>query len=467
MIASGLTYRSLVKNNAFSAAFDLSFSNVTGEAQVGFSGSSNKYKFDFVSGKMFDNEGRYFSSYQPDESFSLSTNFSGAAYDYSLDNEIFTYSGAKANFNVENFYIDPSGVNVNNSITINSNKPTLTLSSPSSFVSGQNITGYLVTDSVNGVKLFTGSFEDLSSFEFVSLPSNYITSTSSGQAIFKQKEASLGDFTTAIELDTNAGSYSQNVEITAVEDSYLDYTFEYSEDSTNSSGTAEWSDALSQVSNVSGALKSAETSFDYSYNTNLPSLEPSSLPLSISFSYYTGTTGNFGLLSNVSVTSGGNGYLSSPNVVFQGGGASTAASGSAELGTTVSNFDQVQNIDITSRGIGYTSAPTVVFSSGTGILNNQSPTTASGTASVAVYEKSFTGAFNIYTGVSGNYVNFRESSLTSASGYHDEISYNKFNSELEIKIEYLTTFDTENLIGLLTISGVNNNIIDRYITGVK
>ena len=173
------------------------------------------------------------------------------------------------------------------------------------------------------------------------------------------------------------------------------------------------------------------------------------------------------MLSDVLVTSGGNGYISSPTVTFQGGGASTAASGSAELGTSISNYDQVNNIEITSRGAGYTSAPSVVFSGGTGILNNRTPSTATATASVAVFEKSFTGAFNLYTGVNNNYVNFRDNGLTSASGYYDSISYDKFNSQLQIKIEYLTTFDTDNLVGLLSISGVNNNIINTYITGVK
>ena len=56
MTISGLKYRSLVRNNAFSAAFDLSFSNVTGPAQVGFSGQNKTYKFSFVSGKVLDDQ---------------------------------------------------------------------------------------------------------------------------------------------------------------------------------------------------------------------------------------------------------------------------------------------------------------------------------------------------------------------------------------------------------------------------
>ncbi len=83
MITSTNTYKSLVRNKGYSAAFNLSFSNVTGEAEIGFSGEGSTYKFSFISGKMLDNNGKYFSSYQPDTPFSLSTDFSGAAFDSS------------------------------------------------------------------------------------------------------------------------------------------------------------------------------------------------------------------------------------------------------------------------------------------------------------------------------------------------------------------------------------------------
>ena len=71
MITNSSTYKSLVRNKGYSATLDLSFSNVTGEAEIGFSGQGSTYKFSFISGKMLDNSGRYFSSYQPDTLFSL------------------------------------------------------------------------------------------------------------------------------------------------------------------------------------------------------------------------------------------------------------------------------------------------------------------------------------------------------------------------------------------------------------
>lgn len=463
MITTDLTYRSLVKNNAFSAFFDLSLSNVTGQAEIGFSGEGKKYKFNFNGGKMFDDEGRYFSSYLPNDSFSLNTNISGTAYDYSVNDQVVTYSGAKQDFNAERFYVQATGVAVNHSIIINSTKPTLTLNYPSTFVTGYPITGYLTTNSVNGVKLFTGQFEDLSSFQFDTLPTGYITSTNSGQVVISQKENNLGDFVTQASFNTNAGSYSQNVEIQALENSFLNYTFHYSQ-----SGQENWTEELAVQGEFANITKTVENTFVYNFNTNDTDLEPNSLPLTVLFSYSNGTTGNYGLVSDVTVSNGGNGYTATPTVTFSGGGATLNASGVARLGKTISNYDQVQSIELTSRGAGYTSAPTVSFSNTTGVINNTNPTSAVATATVSTYEKSFTGAFNIYTGINGKYVNFKSNSkVDSNNNYSGTISYSNFDTPINIKIDYNTTLDTNELVGLLTVSGVNGTKINTYVTGVK
>jgi hypothetical protein len=245
MIISGLKYRSLVRNNAFSAAFDLSFSNVTGTAQVGFSGQNKTYKFSFISGKVLDDQGRYFYSYVPNQLFSLSTNFSGAAYDYAVNNQVVTYSGSKQDFYVDNFYANATGVNLETSITINTDKPSLNLYYPNSFITGQFLTGYLVTDSLSGVKLFTGSFDNLSSFSFETLPTGYITSVSSGQVIIKQKDPFVGKFISAFNLDTNAGDYSQDITVTAAEKPFLNYVFNFNDSSSDPSTSNDWTSSLS------------------------------------------------------------------------------------------------------------------------------------------------------------------------------------------------------------------------------
>ena len=467
MIISGLKYRSLVRNNAFSAAFDLSFSNVTGIAQVGFSGENKTYKFSFVSGKVLDDQQRYFYSYVPNQLVSLTTNFSGANYDYAVNNQVVTYSGSKQSFYVDNFYVNTTGVEVDASITINTDKPSLTLYYPASFVTGQFLTGYLVTDSLSGVKLFTGSFDSLSSFSFESLPTGYITSLSSGQVLIKQKDPFVGKFVSALNLETNAGDYSQDITVTAAEKPFLNYIFNFNNTAPDPSLSNDWTYPLNTPGVETGISKIAETELIYSYATNYTNLQPTSLPLAISLSYVSGLTGYYGLVTDVSVASGGNGYLSSPTVIFSGGGASVAASGQAVLGDTRSNFDQVNSVLMSYNGLGYTSAPQIVFSGGTGIINNASPSLASGNANIVQYTKSFSGCFNLYTGVNGNYQDYKSNNYISSSGYARSTSFVYFNSPINIKVEYKTTFDENPLVAKLSISGINGNLIERFITGVK
>jgi hypothetical protein len=173
------------------------------------------------------------------------------------------------------------------------------------------------------------------------------------------------------------------------------------------------------------------------------------------------------LVSSVSVPSGGNGYLSSPTVIFSGGGAPIAASGQAILGDTRSNFDQVNSILLSYNGSGYTSAPQIVFSGGTGIINNAYPSIASGNVDIVQYTKSFTGCFNLYTGINGSYQEYRSQNYTSPSGYARSTSFVYFDAPINIKVEYKTTFDENPLVAKLSISGIAGNLVETLITGVK
>lgn len=556
MIVSGLKYRSLVRNNAFSASFDLSFSNTTGSARIGFSGNEKTYGFSFISGRILDHQNRYFSSYIPNDLFTLFTNFSGSAYDCSINNEVVTYSGLKDNFFVDNFFIDPSGVSIDASVLIRTKKPTLQLSSPSTFITGQNITGYLTTNSISGVKIFTGFFEDLSSFEFLSLPTGHITASASGQTIIKQKDPAVNKFITSFTLDTNAGIYENDFSITGVEKPFLDYVFNFNQTEENTTPSNDWIDSIITPSTETGVTKVAENEFIYSYVANYTSLEPSSLPISISLSYVSGQTGYYGLVYNVSVTSGGNGYLTTPTVIFSGGfdhqkvsvldisnerlvrsdtvafnlatgdpisfyaksgialpnpiksntiyyvkntfpgdpelftvstgrgGAvlditntgggyffyynpNALASGVAYLGTTTSNFDQVSSVELTFFGSGYTSAPAIIFSGGTGIINNTAPTLASGIADFLSYTKSFTGCYDLFTGINSDYRSFKSYNYTSPSGYSRSDNFSYFSSPINLKVSYNTTYDANPLVAKLTVSGIDNNLINQYITGVR
>lgn len=549
MTISGNTYRNVLRDNKFSAEFGLSFQNCTGVSEFGFSGEGKTYKFSFISGKALDHENRYFSSYLPNSPINIATNFSGLSYDYSIDGDKVLYSGYKQNFFAERFYFKTTGCNIEASLLIKSNKPSCVLNLPTNFYSGQLITGYVTTNSLSGIRVFSGYFNNDSSFYFNSINTGYINSNTSGQILIGQNVTGLGNFVTNFTLNTSAGDYNQQISITGLAVPYLNYTFNLDSDSNIINN-------LSTQTFISGVEKVGSANLNYSYDTNYKSLVPSSLPLDISLSYYSGITGYFGQVTDVSIISGGYGYLSAPTVIFSGGfGVNEAqafssaadqfrrinslpftftsgqeisfyaknggslpsplaenttyyvstlfpaapiiftisatkggprfditntgvgnfyfydptrvATASAILGTTSVDYTSVVDIVMNNYGSGYSSTPTVLFSGGSGIVNNLSPVIASGIAQTSFYTKSFTGFFNLSTGDNGGLINYRDNSYVSNFSYVKNGSSLSDSSIINITTTYVPSFDNEIMVAKLSISGVNGNLIERYITGAK
>jgi hypothetical protein len=123
---------------------------------------------------------------------------------------------------------------------------------------------------------------------------------------------------------------------------------------------------------------------------------------------------------------------------------------------------------MTSFGSGYSSTPTVIFSGGTGILNNVNPSVASGTAITSFYTKTITGFFDLQTGIENNLLSYRDNSFVSGnSAYVKTGASIEDNSLISVEVVYSTSFDQYPLVAKLTLSGANNNVIERYITGAK
>lgn len=549
MIISGNTFRKVLRDNKFSFNFDASFDSCTGVSEMGFSGQGQTYKFSFISGKIYDNDGRYFFSYIPNSQVNIESNFSGSFYDYIVNNDRVIFSGSKSNFYAERFYINTTGATIDSTLTIRANKPSLTLSTNQTFITGLDITGHLLTNSPSGLQVLSGEFEDGSTFYFKSFPTGFITSASSGQVLIGQNVTGVGAFLSDYTIHTSAGSYDNSIQISGVEVPYLNYTFEL----------ADGLDTLDSVSNIlleSGITKYGEIELDYGYNTNDTTLVPASLPLNISLSYSSGVTGYLGQITDVEIIDGGSGYLSPPSIIFSGGfsgngvqaissindqfrrtnsipftfasgqsisfykpsgstlpsplqenytyyvrdlysGANTiftisasgggsrfditntgvgnfyfydptrTASGTAILGVTSVDYDKVIDVEMTSFGSGYTSIPTVIFSGGTGVINNQYPAHASGLAQTSFYTKSFTGFFDLFTGLDYNYSSYSDNNYISGLNYVRNNVSLPTNSSVNIKVSYETSFDEYPLVAKLSISGANNNIIERYITGLK
>jgi hypothetical protein len=134
-----------------------------------------------------------------------------------------------------------------------------------------------------------------------------------------------------------------------------------------------------------------------------------------------------------------------------------------------------------SYGSGYTSAPIILFSGNTGNINNQAPISASGLANMAIYNKSFTGFFNLYTGYAGaianvgnagnvvpsTMTNYRTSSFISGNKYVKTGVSIPDEATLSIFVTYTPSFDSDPMVSKLVASGINGNVIEKYITGVK
>ena len=84
-------------------------------------------------------------------------------------------------------------------ISISSEKPTLYLSTPQTFVTGGYITGTLVSNSPSGVKVFSGTFDSQSSFSFQSIPTGLVKASSGQQILIQHDGAGLLAFYNLIE----------------------------------------------------------------------------------------------------------------------------------------------------------------------------------------------------------------------------------------------------------------------------
>ena len=143
------------------------------------------------------------------------------------------------------------------------------------------------------------------------------------------------------------------------------------------------------------------------------------------------------------------------------------ASGTALLGSTSLDYDSVVDIVMTNYGSGYSCAPTVIFSGGTGIINNLTPTLASGYAEISTYVKSITGFFDLSAGDLNGLVSYRDSSFVSNGNYSKTGFSLSDSSNVNIQVSYTPSFDQDILVAKLTLSGVNGNLIQKYITGSK
>lgn len=183
------------------------------------------------------------------------------------------------------------------------------------------------------------------------------------------------------------------------------------------------------------------------------------------------------VITGVEITNSGL-YKNKPSVLFSGGDPLYQAQGQ------VVSVGNLTGISIVSKGNNYTGIPSVSLpvNNGSGALFTAAMSSgadieclfssgANGYAVKGSYSKEFKNIFNLYTGLS-NYslLNFNENGLFNklTQSYENNIIYlGSKHENIKIKITHENSLDDYPLVGLLTISGSGNNVIQEYITGLR
>ena len=140
---------------------NFSIDNNTGDASFGFSGENKLTAFNFVSGRMYDPEGRYFCSYTPNEPHGISGSISGENYNYYLNSKPINFKGSKEDFQIENFFWDANNCTMSATAEIKSALFDYEINLDSGFYEqpdgSWNLTGKLVSaDGASKFRIFSG-----------------------------------------------------------------------------------------------------------------------------------------------------------------------------------------------------------------------------------------------------------------------------------------------------------------------
>jgi len=143
--------------------------------------------------------------------------------------------------------------------------------------------------------------------------------------------------------------------------------------------------------------------------------------------------GSSGVLSSISVTSSGSGYISSPTILFSGANRITEAIATGLIVTTGAYSGLVTGIHIADRGYGYESTPSISFTgslyaggynaTGTAVMRN---TVANATGfSISGYTRSFTEFWSIKTGesITGGLVDYTNQNYLTGYQSGQRIGY--------------------------------------------
>jgi hypothetical protein len=169
MIFSGNNYLSLNYQTGLSFSVDLNFNNISGFCELGFSGSNpssipkEKISYIFDKSKIYDPEGRLVYFYKENEYINLSGSINPTAYSYYIDGNLLCSNGNKNNFNLNKFYLNTSGCQVDTDLTILGDIPKYNINFNKFNVSGI-LTGSINNNSLSQFKIYSGTITNLTGF---------------------------------------------------------------------------------------------------------------------------------------------------------------------------------------------------------------------------------------------------------------------------------------------------------------
>ena len=357
MIFTGATYRKVQEKEDYNFFLSASIDNTTGSAVFGFSGSGEKFDFDFVEGRVIDPNENYTFSYDTGL-FQISGEINQDNYNYYIDEERINFSGTKNDFKIDRFFVDCTGCNLNieNLVINGSGQTILTLQKMNqSLGDGGHFTGEVVVNDPAYGKFDIFSGEILTS-DMTGLFSILTVYSTGIEATGILGVSGLTDIQNQSPYSFEAKLYTSFGEVVE--------TF-------NVTGSTPFYDSALDLGDLSLQLPTSgipllEQSKYYSASYTLFTGDPiyaTGLPLNVSLSYYSGHTGVIeGALTGVYVEEYGEGYSSNspPEIVISGGGGTGAT-----VTGVVGMGGQLTEIRVLNGGSGYVSGdPTILIYSG-------------------------------------------------------------------------------------------------------
>jgi hypothetical protein len=195
----------------------LSYANIgiSGVSQSGLNGATT-LNFSYVSGKILDSSGRFVASYKNGDNTKIAGNVINNKYDIFINDIPISFGNYRATGTYNYFYINPTNISIDYSLSINGTKPSISLIDINCFSGDREGTGYLVNNNLP-VIIYSGGFSNFANMPFTISGIHTGTLFQTGNYyVLPTDGASVGNYTGNLQLLTNGGllEYTTVINIT-------------------------------------------------------------------------------------------------------------------------------------------------------------------------------------------------------------------------------------------------------------